>query len=288
MITNAWKYRLMGLALASLTTQLLVADGNSSTPTIVSATESLTTHQLTIKGLGFGTSQPWVFLNGVPVTVLSYTSSVVVVSVPSSLDSAPGTYLLTLIPGGNYNNNDDDDGPPTFDVSIGATGPQGPAGPAGPVGPQGPIGLTGATGAQGPQGPQGPQGAPGVNGASTDVFINQNQTGQVTLSSSPMSVASLNSLPVGSYLITAKVVIQFATSLGAQSGCVLLVNGTAVDTSFANATGVLVSDTAKLLGVATFANSANSIGINCSTNTGTAAALNPVLTAIRVGNVTQM
>ena len=91
---------------------------------------------------------------------------------------------------------------------TGPTGPQGPAGAGGPqgaTGPQGPTGPQGATGPQGPTGPRGPSSA-------TEVY----RDADVTLAlNTDVTVATLASLPAGSYVIFAKTtVMQTATSGG--------------------------------------------------------------------------
>jgi hypothetical protein len=104
-----------------------------------------------------------------------------------------------------------------------------------------------------------------------------------------MSVAAINNLQPGSYMISAKVVIQFNSAAGAQNICSLLVNGNPVDLSYANTSSpAITSETAKLLGVATFASATNSIVVSCTTNNGTATALNSVLTVMKVNSVTQI
>ncbi len=124
--------------------------------TIEQATADLTAHTLTIRGVGFNTYyRPVVLFGTTTLPVVSYSSSVVVATLPANV--ASGTYALAL---NNLFFNCD-----TFSVTIGVTGPQGPMGLTGPVGPQGPAGATGATGAMGPQGPSGPAGATGATGA---------------------------------------------------------------------------------------------------------------------------
>lgn len=103
-----------------------------------------------------------------------------------------------------------------------------------------------------------------------------------------MQVAGLMNLPAGNYFLTAKVVTQFGGT-GTQSVCTLVANGTTIDTSYSS-TGVptVFSETAKLLGVAVFASAPNTVFVNCTTNGSSVNALNPVLTAIKVGNVNLM
>jgi len=320
MFTYVSKYPVVALAIGLMSSQLLVADGGSA-PAIVSATESLTTHQLTIAGSGFGTI-PLVSLNGVPVTVLFASDTQIVVVVPASLDSIPGTYLLKV---SNPNNGTDDSNPNrsgTFDAWLGGSiGPQGPAGPAGPVGPAGPTGLagavgpagpagpqgttglqgpagpTGSQGVMGPQGPSGPQGPAGGPGTSVAVFVNsQSSTAALALSSSPGSVAALSGLGAGNYLITAKVVLAATTAIinnlpvsGGQVTCTLTAGGSQIDTSSAQTSSPSgFFTTMTLLGTTNFATPTNSITVACSTSFGSMNAVHSVLTAARVDSVTQM
>jgi hypothetical protein len=97
-------------------------------------------------------------------------------------------------------------------------------------------------------------------------------------------VSSL-SVPAGSYLISAKVVVLFGDS-GSQNLCTLSLNGgLPVDSSQANSNGAVPSATLKLLAVANLAGNSNSIVVNCSTTQGLGGAQNQVLTALKVGNV---
>ncbi|MGA2594228.1 MAG: carbohydrate-binding protein, partial [Bryobacteraceae bacterium] len=140
----------------------------ASLPVITSVTTDFAISQptITIDGKYFGSITPGVNLDGVPLVVVTYTSTAVTALLPSNI--GPGSYELVLT-------NRALDLQAAFDATIGAVGPEGPAGPAGsngaagptgPAGPQGPAGATGATGAQGPSGPAGPQGATGSMGPS--------------------------------------------------------------------------------------------------------------------------
>ena len=155
---------------------------------ILNAIPDLTAQQLTVEGVNFGNQVPTVTLNGFNVVVVGYSPTQIIVTLPASVISNPGTYLLTVRRGGSNNgngngsgnSNDDSDinGSPFgwFDVAIGGggtagepgpPGPTGPPGPEGPDGDQGPQGEPGATGPQGPAGsigPAGPQGAQGFQG----------------------------------------------------------------------------------------------------------------------------
>lgn len=129
----------------------------STVPVVQSGTINYLTNQITLSGSSFepGKAAPKVLFNGTVLTLISFSNTQVVATLPSGI--APGTFNLTLT---NSSGNSID-----FDMTYGATGPQGPAGAAGPVGAQGPAGQVGATGSQGPRGLTGAPGAPGPAGA---------------------------------------------------------------------------------------------------------------------------
>jgi Collagen triple helix repeat (20 copies)/IPT/TIG domain len=120
--------------------------------------------QLTILGSSFGTDRPLVSLDGLPLTVLSFTDTLVVASLPPSL--TPGSYLLALSARDKTNQAFTSE----FDVTLGAVGPKGDMGDRGLTGPQG---NQGGQGVQGPQGSQGLQGVPGPQGpaGTSDIYV---------------------------------------------------------------------------------------------------------------------
>ena len=137
-----------------------------SLPVIVAAEESMATRpsQLSIKGTGFGSNKPLVDLDGTSLLVLNYTQTTVVVQVPLSFDSSPGTYLLSLT-----NTSDIIQLTAYFVTATGAIGPAGPAGPKARKDPTEQLVLqahrvcqdqpgSGPAGAGGPAGPTGPAG----------------------------------------------------------------------------------------------------------------------------------
>ena len=144
------------VALASL------AFAANNTVTVNNATLNYSTNQVTISGSTFSPTgvKPAVTLGVTALTVVSFSNTSVVATLPTGLTA--GTYRLRIT---NSSGNAYD-----FDVAYGATGPQGPMGPQGiqgpagaqgaqgAQGPQGVPGQTGPTGAQGPPGPQGPAG----------------------------------------------------------------------------------------------------------------------------------
>jgi hypothetical protein len=125
--------------------------GQAQTPVIENATVNLAKSYISLAGSNFSPASvaPTVAVGGTSRTVYSFTNTVIVVEVPSTLATA--TYLVSVTnslahSGSAY-------------VAVGAAGPQGPVGltgsqgPAGAVGPAGPQGPIGATGPAGPQGP---------------------------------------------------------------------------------------------------------------------------------------
>jgi hypothetical protein len=100
---------------------------------------NVTPNQLTVVGSNFGAIQPVVALDDMPLTPISYSNTMVVVSLPNSF--IPGSYTLVVTNGQNAQSG-------TSVTTLGAVGPQGPKGPIGP---------------QGAQGPQGPVGPPGIS-----------------------------------------------------------------------------------------------------------------------------
>jgi hypothetical protein len=161
-----------------------IASGQSTTAPRISGSivnTTVTPYQLTIVGSNFGSIQPPVTLDDLPLTVISYTNTMVVATIPNSV--VPGSYTLVVTNGQNGQSG-------TSVTTIGAVGPQGPSGPQGPQGPTGPQGATGPAGSQGPTGPQGPAGiGPGYL-----------TSGGGVVSGNHITVKSL-SLPTGSYLL---------------------------------------------------------------------------------------
>src|SRR2546423_5194782 len=115
-------------------------------------------NKITIVGTNFGTSAPTVTLQGVPLTVQSYTSGTgtIVAMLPNALN--PGSYLLAVT---------SSTGTPStgiFDTTYGSTGATGATGATGSPGPTGATGATGSTGATGATGATGMNGMNGTNG----------------------------------------------------------------------------------------------------------------------------
>ncbi len=139
----------LSLVLVSFTPLTSTAVWAASKPSITSAVANFQTNQITITGVNFGTASPYVTLDGLAASVVTYTPTTVVADLPNGI--APGSYVLTL-------QNKTDNLVATFDATLGTTGPQGAQGPQGPQGATGQQGPQGAAGATGPQGPQGPPG----------------------------------------------------------------------------------------------------------------------------------
>jgi hypothetical protein len=134
----------------------------SPIPFIASATANLTATPptLTITGSQYSTFvSPTVTLDGVKLTVKSFTSTTIVANLGPVTN--PGTYLLIVTDRFFIGE---------FDVTIGAvgltgaTGPPGIPGATGATGAKGATGATGATGASGTTGATGPTGITGETG----------------------------------------------------------------------------------------------------------------------------
>ena len=147
------------LALLVLTAGSAGADAVKLPPDIRQATVDTAAETLLLDGdfACKGGQLPAVQLSGIPLAVLSVSTTQVLAQLPAGTPS--GSYRVRV-----------DCGPAksdVFEVTIGAAGPKGepgPAGPQGPMGDTGPTGLTGPAGAVGPQGPAGPTGAIGPQG----------------------------------------------------------------------------------------------------------------------------
>ncbi len=148
-------------------------------------------------------------------------------------------------------------------------------GPQGPPGPQGPQGPPGSQGPPGPQGPEGPPGPPGTG----NMFIVRQGTTPVVLNNTEVQVLSLT-VPAGSYAISAKVSVTNADTTAQAAHCTLSTGDSSeVQIEAGNADGEMIS----LLDAATFA-SDTPINMTCFTLNGTA--MDAVLGAIEVGNLT--
>jgi hypothetical protein len=141
-------YRIAICMLAVIPVGSLGQNSPPSKPDIQSAVVSTAMNQITITGANFGSSIPVVTLDGIPLTVLSNTTTAVSATTPSNL--APGSYELDPANSRTQQTGD-------FSVAAGAVGPAGATGPVGPAGPAGPPG---------PARVQGPAGSGGISLAS--------------------------------------------------------------------------------------------------------------------------
>ena len=121
------------------------------TPIINSAQADLSAHTITISGTGFGSTQPTVSLNAIPLPVTSFSSTAIKATLPSGLNV--GSYHLAVT-NSSFNI-------AQMDVTLGTIGPVGPQGPQGLPGTTGPAGSQGPADAVGPQGATGPAGPKG-------------------------------------------------------------------------------------------------------------------------------
>ena len=153
-------------------------DATSHPPTIVSATADFAVQppQLTITGTYFGSSKPTVNLDGLPLSVTTFTATNIVAQL--SANQAAGSFLLQVKTASGQL--------AAFDATLGTTGPQGVAGPQGPQGPQGPGGPQGPQGVSGQAGPQGTTGSQGPAGPGTNL-----QLTQLLYSQAPYTAANL-------------------------------------------------------------------------------------------------
>jgi len=227
-------------------------------------------NQLTITGSHFGGAMPWVTLDTAPLAVLNFTDTIIVATLPLSIE--PGSYALMVTNPQNHQTG-------TSVVTIGAVGPGGPTGPPGPVGPTGPPGASGAPGAPGAQGPAGP----------SDEYFNSNLTLR------PIPVGLNTSLPLASLVLQAGSYLIFGQALlnlpgdGDTTLCALLNNGDVIafrllSTSPINQNGG-VWTTASIQSRFTLTTAAK-IGFACAKSSG-GNVVSADLDAIRVGQIHQ-
>ena len=173
---------------------------------------------------------------------------------------------------------------------VGPPGPigfTGPAGAAGPVGPPGPIGLTGADGATGPAGPAGSQGPAGPSAGFTAQFGLSSTA--VSVVSTPTQVTSIL-VPVGSYIVTAKVVLANTSTTGPTAVTCLLAQGSAgrtIDRSDSFLEATASGDLTLHAAVQVIVASDGQLRLSCIRFASTVVtASNSQLTAIQVGSLT--
>jgi hypothetical protein len=113
--------------------------------------------RLVIAGINFG-GTPQVTMHGVPLSIITGSSTQIVAVLPTVFAQTPGTYRIVVARGTAQVEWD------SFDVTVGAIGPRGPKGEDGEKGEKGDTGQPGAQGATGERGPAGPQGVSGATG----------------------------------------------------------------------------------------------------------------------------
>jgi hypothetical protein len=158
----------------------------------------------------------------------------------------------------------------------------------GPVGPPGPIGLTGPAGPPGADGATGPAGPPGPQGPSAAF------TAQFGLSTTPISLGSIPTevtsivVPLGWYVVTAKVVLTNTSTATTAVTCLLAQgsSGQTIDRTDgfldANVSGDLTLHAAVQVSAA----SNGQLRISCIRfSSGVVTAADTQLTAIQVGSL---
>lgn len=131
------------------------------------------------------------------------------------------------------------------------------------AGPRGPRGLVGATGPAGPAGAKGDTGAPGPSEAAVGF------TGSGSLSGGtpgPNALVSGLSVPAGSYVIQANVVLTNPSAGGVIVDCRILAGAETADVASTtlDASGGLDTQTLSLVGTATLGLTVNNVGLLCS------------------------
>ena len=178
--------------------------------TVSNTTINYGTNQVTINGSSFEPVKkvPSVIMNGAPLTIVSYTNSKIVASLPKN--TAAGNYGIVV------SNASGELFP--FVITYGDVGPQGPQGPAGASGP---AGQTGSAGPAGPTGPAGPQGAAGGQLS----FVLSTQPYQITLplNGNTAEIIGVQLSNAGTYILGGQVSIYNAdTAIDAYPSCYLL------------------------------------------------------------------
>ena len=175
--------------------------------TVSESTVSYGTNQVTITGSSSEPVKktPTVLMAGGALTIVSYTNTQIVATLPKAI--AAGTYGIVVTNGiGELF---------PFVITYGATGPQGPAGAPGPAGQPGSAGPAGPTG---PAGPQGTAGGP-------KSFVLATQPYQITLplNAAHAEIIGLQLPNAGTYVLGGQVSIYDAdTKIDAYPGCYLL------------------------------------------------------------------
>jgi len=141
---------------------------------VVSATPDLVNENLTLQGVNFGVTSGVVTLDGLPLALISWADTQIVVALSPNVLAVPGSYLATVTRSRDRRSGDDgdDDGSKkrsgSFIVTLGAVGPQGEKGDPGGKGEKGETGDAGAQGVKGDKGDTGAQGIQGTKGDKGD------------------------------------------------------------------------------------------------------------------------
>jgi hypothetical protein len=165
---------LVALVLFLAGTMPVLSQGPSSQLVIVNTVANLSEGSLTITGVNFGASAPWVTVDGVPVPIVSASDTQIIVMLPGWVTSAPATYLLTVYrgqPAGGTSALAAGPGDKKFAAAfftIGVVGPQGEKGEKGEKGDRGEDGAEGAPGGKGETGAVGDKGDKGDKGEAGD------------------------------------------------------------------------------------------------------------------------
>lgn len=160
----------------------------------------------------------------------------------------------------------------------GAIGPRGPSGAAGPVGPEGKAGAEGRPGPRGEAGPKGEAGQPGERGERGEPGAKgegglpasgliDSVNGPVTLKAEAgeQVVATMSSIPAGSYLLSAKVTLEEKQGGEVTAQCFLRAGGATLDQASGAMFGAIEPgyiQTLALQGAETF-ESAGAVTVTC-------------------------
>ncbi|HWX88373.1 MAG TPA: hypothetical protein VNX67_09375 [Solirubrobacteraceae bacterium] len=173
---------------------------------------------------------------------------------------------------------------------AGTNGSNGTAGAAGATGPQGPAGEKGETGPKGATGLKGEPGPKGEAGTAA-AGLNDSAAGPVALTkATETTVATLPSLPVGNYLINAKVVLQNSAEAeeSVTNTCYLVAGGKHIDEAGADINSANEPGSVATLSLAASQNVAVSgpVTLTCNVELATVSAKNAQINAVQVQPLT--
>ncbi len=272
------QFRITSLLICSA---FLTVPGWSQTgPVILSAVVNTSNNLITITGTNLHPSSaenPTVTLGSTTLTLVSFTNHIVVASLPIGLGAGSYELLFRSQPGTNQTTK--------FDLTVGSVGPTGPQGPIGPQGATGAQGPQGQQGIPGPQGNQGPTGPTGPSHAYSATCLLPSCPAIILSPSTYQTVVSLY-LPVGSYIVTGKTVLQSAPNATAVATCQLTLQTaqTLLDISGGGDGGSIFPSTVSVLAAVTLTVS-DTIIYQCATIAGDTNAQNSQLVATLVGGI---